>query len=584
MRVVSELLRKRFGDLQINTRETAAVIRYHDWLVGDVRPVLLILMTAVGFVLLLACANVANLLLARSVGRQHELAVRTALGATGRHLVGQLLTESLLLSLTGGLLGVLLAQAALPMLLSLTPNNLPLASNIAIDWRVLMFAVGASAVTGILFGLFPAFQNMRLGMSNPIREGSLRTTASATSNRVRRLLVVFEVAVSLVLLAGAGLLVETFLHLGRVAPGFDPHTALTMQMSLSDERFSTTKTAAALCDRIVTRLESQPGVIAVGLTNVPPFEQGGDFPFEIVGHPTSLANMPDEQFRVVSPHYFAAMGIPVTASRAFTERDTRQSSGVVIVNKAFARKFFKGKSCLGESILVGRVMGPEFADVPRQIIGVVGDTSEMGLGSPPPPMFFEPLAQLPDYVTASGTKLAPVKWVIRTLRDPLGMAEQMRREALTVSDGVPMSSPRSLEELLGGSIAQQRFSMTLLVLFAGLALILGAIGLYGVISYSVLQRTRELGIRTALGADRHDVFNLVVGQGMKLAGTGLAIGVIASLVLTPFLRSMLYGVAPSDPAVLAAVTFILAAVAFLACYLPAHRAARIDPIVALRDE
>ncbi len=455
---------------------------------------------------------------------------------------------------------------------------------IAMDWRVLIFALGASTATGILFGLFPAFQNMRLGLSNPIREGSLRTTASAASNRVRRLLVVFEVAVSLVLLSGAGLLVETFLHLGRVAPGFDPHNALTMQMSLSDERFSTTKAAAALCDRIVTRLESQPGVLAVGLTNVLPFEQGGDLPFEIVGRPTSLANMPDEQFRVVSAHYFAAMAIPVIAGRAFTERDTRQSSGVVIVNKAFARKFFKNKNCLGESVLVGRIMGPEFADVPRQIIGVVGDTSEMGLGIPPPPMLFEPLTQLPDAVTATGTKAAPVKWVIRTSRDPLGMAEQIRREALTVSDGVPMSTPRSLEELLGGSIAQQRFSMTLLVLFAGLALILGAIGLYGVISYSVLQRTRELGIRTALGADRHDVFNLVVGQGMKLAGTGLAIGVIASLALTPFLRSMLYGVTPSDPAVLATVTFILGAVAFLACYLPAHRAARVDPIVALRDE
>jgi putative ABC transport system permease protein len=587
MHIVAQRLRKRFGDLQMNggPRETVGVFRYHDWIVGDVRPALLILMGAVGFVLLLACANVANLLLARSTARQHEMGVRTALGASRWRLLEQMLAESLSLSLAGGLLGVLLAQFGLPLLLRLTPTGLRLAPGTEMDWRVFLFSAAVAVATGVLFGLFPAFQSVRMGIGNPLREGSLRTTASAASNRARQILVVFEVAISLVLLVGAGLLVETFKKLSSVEPGFNPHNIVTMQMSLTDDRFRKTETATNFCNRLLTRLEALPGVLSVGITDALPLEPGRDLPFEIIGrHSISGEDMPEEQIRGISPHYFSAMSIPVVAGRPFTERDTRQSSGVAIINEALARKYFPKQNPIGQSILIGRVMGPIFADVPRQIVGVVGDTSEKGLGNPPPPMLFEPFAQVTDALNELEMRIIPLHWVIRTPHDPLRMAEQIRREALTVSGGVPMASPRPLEEVVNSSIAQQRFTMTLLAIFAGLALVLGAMGLYGVISYSVVQRTRELGVRSALGAGRGDLFKLIVGQGMKLAAIGLLIGVAASLGLTRFLQSMLYGVRPSDPFVLASVILILAVIALLACYIPARRAARVDPVIALREE
>lgn len=586
MHIVAKRLRKRFGDLQMNggPRETVGVFRFHDWIVGDVRPALLILMGAVGFVLLLACANVANLLLARSAARQHEMGVRTALGASTWHLLGQLLAESVSLSLAGGLLGVLLAQFGLPLLLRLTPSDLRLAPGTEMDWRVFLFSAALAVATGVLFGLFPAFQSMRLGISNPLREGSLRTTASAASNRARQILVVFEVAISLVLLVGAGLLVETFKKLSSVEPGFNPHNVVTMQMSLTDDRFRKTEAAAGFCNRLVTRLESLPGAFSVGITDALPLEQGRDLPFEIIGRHTSAEDMPEEQIRGISPHYFSAMSILVVAGRPFTERDTRQSAGVVVINEALARKYFPKQNPIGQNILIDHVMGPAFADVPRQIVGVVGDTRENGLGNPPPPMLFQPLAQTTDALNELEMRITPLHWVILTSHDPLRMAEQIRRETLTVSDGVPMASPRSLEEVVSGSIAQQRFTMTLLTIFAGLALVLGAMGLYGVISYSVVQRTRELGVRSALGAGRGDLFKLVVGQGMRLAAIGLFIGIAASLGLTRFLQSMLYGVMPSDPLVFATVTAVLAAVTLVACYVPAHRAARVDPVIALRED
>lgn len=481
-------------------------------------------------------------------------------------------------------MGIVLAQFGLPLLLRLTPSDLPFGLRVEMDWRVLLFAAGVAVGTGILFGLFPALQNMRLGIGNPLREGSLRTTASATSNRARQGLVVFEVATSLVLLVAAGLLVETFKKLSGVAPGFDPHNVVTLEMSLSDDRFSKTEATASFCNRIATRLEALSGVLSVGITDALPLEPGHDLPFEIIGHPTSAEDMPEEQIRGISPHYFSAMSIPVVAGRSFTEQDTRQSGGVAIINEALARKYFAKQNPIGQSILIGRVMGPMFADVPRRIVGVVGDTSERSLGNQRPPMLFEPLAQVTDALNELEMKITPLHWVIRTSHDPLRMAEQIRREALTVSGGVPMASPRPLDEIVASSIAQQRFTMSLLAIFAGLALVLGAIGLYGVISYSVVQRTRELGVRSALGAGRGDLFRLVVGQGMRLAGIGLLMGVAASLGLTRFLQSMLYGVRPSDPFVLATVTTILAAVALLACYVPAHRAARVDPITALREQ
>lgn len=583
MRLVAGRFRRQFGRDLMDEHESIGVLNFHSWLVGNVRPALLVLMGAVAFVLLIACANVANLLLARSAARQHETAVRSALGASGWQLMRLLLTESLLLSLTGGVLGIVLAQASLPSLVGLAPSNLPLAPNVNLDWNVILFAAAISVTTGLLFGAFPAMQSAKFGIVNRLRDAGTRTTTSAAASRVRHALVIVEVAVSLVLLIGAALLIETFKNLSRVDPGFDTHHVLTTQMSLTDERFGTTAATARLAERVVRRLEALTGVAAVGTITSLPTEPGFDNPFEIIGRPASK-EMPDESMRIIMPRYFAAMRIPVVAGRAFTENDTQAARRVIIINEAFARKYFPHENPLGQQILVGRTMGPLFADAPREIVGVVGNTRDESLGAPPQPIFFEPLAQVPDALMAMGNQLVPVNWVIRTSGDPLAMAEKIRRETLVASGDIPMAEPRLLEQVIGNSIARQRFAMTLLGIFAGLAMLLASIGLYGVISYSVAQRTRELGIRAALGAARGDLLKIVIGQGMWLVGIGLAMGLVSALGLTQFLKGMLYGVTAFNASVLVTVTGLLAAVALLACWLPARRAARVDPIIALREE
>jgi len=584
MHLVAQRFRQQFGKgIVMGDNEDIAVVRFHSWIVGDVRPALLVLMAAVGFVLLIACANVANLLLARSTVRQREMAVRTALGASQWQLMRLLFTESLLLSFTGAVLGVLLAQFALPLLLRLAPANLPLLQHVELNQTVILFSAAIAIFTGVLFGLFPAVQSFHTGIGNPLRETGTRTTASSSANRARQVLVIAEVAISLLLLVGAGLLIQTFKNLSAVNPGFDTHHVLTMQMSLTDERFRTTAATARLAQQIITRLETIPGVVAVGTISNLPTQPGFDDPFEIIGRPPSKEIL-DEDFRVISPDYFSAMRIPVVAGRAFTPRDTQQSRRVIIINEALARKYFPHENPLGQQILVGRIMGPLFADFPREIVGVVGDTHDEGLGTPPQPIYFEPVAQLPDTIMAMGNQLLPVNWVIRTSGDPLVMAERIRRETLVASGGVPMAEPRLLEQVVDTSIARQRFTMTLLGIFAGLAMLLGAIGLYGVISYSVAQRTRELGIRAALGAARQDLLGLVIKQGMWLAGIGLFVGIVSSLGFTQFLKSMLYGVTALDPMVMASVTMLLAVVTFVACWFPARRAARVDPVIALREE
>lgn len=584
MHLVGLRFGKEFGrGVMMGKDEDIGVINFHSWVVGDVRPTLLVLMGAVGFVLLIACANVANLLLARSAVRQNEMAVRAALGASGRQLVRLLLTESLLLSVSGAVLGVGLAQSVVPLLLRLAPANLPLPAHVELGWRVFLFAMAIAVLTGLLFGLFPALQSMRLGIGNPLREAGTRTTGSASAIRARQMLVVAEVAISLVLLVGAGLLIETFKNLSGVEPGFDARHVLTMQMSVGDERFQTTAATASMAKRVLTRLEAIPGVEAVGTITALPTELGFDDPFEIIGRPAS-DDVADEFMRVVSPHYFAAMRIPVVAGRAFAEQDTQEGRPVIIINQALARKYFPHQNPIGQQMLVGRIMGPVFADKPREIVGVVGDTRDGGLGEPAQPIYFEPLAQLPDGIMALTNQLVPMNWIIRTTGDPMVMAERIRRETLTATGGVPMAQPRLLEQVVGDSIARQRFTMTLLGVFAAMAMLLGAIGLYGVISYSVAQRTRELGIRAALGAARNDLARLVITQGMWLLGIGLAVGLVAALGLTQFLKGMLYGVTAFDPRVLASVTALLAVVALAACCLPALRASRIDPVIALREQ
>jgi putative ABC transport system permease protein len=583
MRLVASQFRQQFpGEIMMNNHESVAVLSFHSRVVGNIRPALLVLMSAVGFVLLIACANVANLLLARSVLRAREMAVRVALGAGHWRIIRLLLAESLTLSLLGGAAGVLLAQYCLPLLLRLAPSNLPSTGDINLNWTVIGFATAAALATGIVFGLFPALQVIRSGIIDPIKESAARTTSTATTSRARQILVVAEVSLSLVLLVGAGLLVQTFRNLTAVNPGFDARNVLTLRMSLTSERFQKTAETALLNDKITRRLESLPGVESAATISNLPTEMGFDDPFEIVGRRPSK-DILDEDFRVVSPHYFQSMKIPLVSGRAFTERDTRASQPVIIVNSAFARKYFPHENPLGQQILVGRIMGPDFADAPRAVIGVVGDTHDEGLGQAASPVYFEPVAQLPDRLMALGNRLIAVNWVIRTSGNPLAMADLIRRETLHVTGQIPMSQPRALDEILGNSISRERFTMTLLLGFAGLATLLSAVGLYGVISYSVAQRTREFGIRSALGADRMNLLSLVLKQGMLLVGLGLAIGVVSGLALTRLLRGLLFQVNSFDPSVLIAAAALLATIALCATMVPALRAAKLDPVSALRE-
>jgi predicted permease len=357
-----------------------------------------------------------------------------------------------------------------------------------------------------------------------------------------------------------------------------------MQMSIDDTRLHGTVPIAQMVGRVSTRLEALSGIRSAGTTTTLPLHIGSDLPFQIIGRNIKPDNLPDELVRYVSPHYFEAMKIPMAGGRAFTNKDNLNAPRVVIVNEAFARKFFPHSSPLGERLLVGATMGPIFADQPREIVGIVGDTREVALGEPPSPVIFEPVAQVPDTMVKAFETMMPMHWVIRTAGEPMAVADMIRREALVASGGIPMGDPQRLEDYVGDSIGQQRFLMALLATFAGLAVFLGAIGIYGVISYGVAQRTRELGIRSALGARRADLLQMVVRQGMLMASTGLFVGLAASLGLTRFLQSMLYGVSPTEPGVLVSVTVLLAIIALAACLIPARRAAAVDPVIALRQE
>lgn len=584
MQLVAQRFRRTYGSDLIDKDESIHLVRYREFLVGDVWQQLWILLAAVGLVLLVACANVANLLLARSAGRRHEMAIRAAVGATNWQIVRQLLTESLLLSLAGTAAGVMVAAFLLPLLVRLAPVAIPRLGTTAVDGQVLLYALGIAVLTGVLFGLFPAVQSTKSGGANPLRSAGDRTSTNAGTNRLRQGLVIAEVGVSVMLLAGAGLLIETMRNLQSVQPGFDAHHVLTMQMSLRDHRFDTTTAVTQLTDRVSRRLEAMPGVVSAGTTSFLPFYPYADLPFEIVGRPVTRDHMPDEKWRRVSPQYFSTLKVPLIAGRGFSDRDTAQSLPVLIVNEAFAKKYFPGQSAIGQQILIGRIMGPAFADKPRQIVGVVGSIRDAGLNRPAPPEFFEPESQFPTALTAMFNQLAPLHWVIRTMGDPMAMAERIRREVLSVSGNVPMADPRPLRLLVSDSVARQRFVMQLLGIFAGLGLLLGTVGLYGVISYSVAQRTREMGIRNALGAQRSDLLKLVVGQGMRLSAFGIGLGVVGAVAAAQFLRGILYGVSPSDPLLLAGVATLMGAVALLACLLPAYRASRVDPLVALREE
>jgi predicted permease len=560
-----------------------------DTVVGDVRKALLVLLGAVSFVLLIACANVANLLLARATLRRREIAIRSSIGAGPGRIIRQLLTESALLSLAGGALGLLIGYAGVRALLALNPGDIPRigqhGSLLMLDWRVLLFTLGISFLTGILFGLIPAFNASRTDLNATLKESGLRSGSGLRHNKARSLLVIAEMSMAVVLLVGAGLMIRTFGVLRTVDPGFDAHNVLTMEMSLTGARFEKAAGVNQLVRDARRRIESLPGVTAFASTCCLPLEGGFGLPFEIEGRPPADPNnAPGAGWRTISPGYFDVFRIPLLHGRHFTDRDDAAAGRVVVINEGLAKQYWPNGDAVGQRILIGKGVGPEFTEPAREIIGVVGDVRNQGLGSNPDPIMYIPVAQVTDGVTALNNKIIPLTLLVRTKIQPFSLSEDIQREIRAASGGLPVAHIRSMEQVRGESTSRSDFNMTLLAIFAGIGLLLAAIGIYGLTSYSVEQRTQEIGIRMALGAGPADVRRMVVMQGMWLAFIGVFLGVAAALALTRLIANLLYGVKPWDPISIVSVAALLIAIALFATYIPARRASRVDPIVSLRYE
>jgi putative ABC transport system permease protein len=588
MKQAAEEYKRKFpGAMDPKESFTAEPLR--DTVVGDVRKSLLVLVGAVSFVLLIACANVANLLLARATIRKREIAIRAAIGAGRAALIRQLLTESVMLSMAGGVLGLGLGYIGVRALLAINPGNIPRigehGSGVVLDWRVLVFTLGVSLLTGIVFGLVPALSASRADLNLTLKESGQRSGGGLRQNKARSILVVVEMALALVLLVGAALLLRTFMILRGVNPGFDAHNVLTMQMSLTGKRFETAAGVAELVREAERRVESLPGASSLASTCCLPLEGGFGLPFTIEGRP--LTDGPYHgggSWHTVSPRYFEVFRIPLLRGRMFTDRDDGGGPPVVLINEGLAKQFWQKSDPVGQRITIGKGVGPEFEEPPREIIGIVGDVRNQGLDNNPDPIMYVPVAQVKDGVTALNNRIIPITWSVRTNVEPNSLSKEIQEELRTASGGLPVAHIRSMEEVRGESTSRTDFNMTLLVIFAGVALLLAAIGIYGLIAYSVQQRTQEIGIRMALGASLQDVRKMVVKQGMTLALIGVVLGVGAALGVTRLMTSLLYGVKASDPIVIVSAAVALGGVALLATYVPAMRASRVDPIVSLRYE
>ncbi|MBV8863876.1 MAG: ABC transporter permease [Acidobacteriaceae bacterium] len=593
MKLVGEQFR-RVNPKWMDKSESVAVVPMREAMVGDVRTALLVLLGAVLLVLLIACANVANLLLARAAGRQRELAIRAAIGASRWRVIRQLLTESIILAALGGLAGLLIGAWGVRSLLLLAPGNIPRLTDTGqaqgvvsiLDWRMASFAVGVSIFTGILFGLFPALHISNPDVASTLREASGRTGTGRGQNRVRKVLVSSEMALALVLLVSAVLLIRTFVGLSTANAGIDPHNVLTLQTSLAGGNYSTTETVNNFATQVIRRIEALPGVQSAALTVALPTETQIDLPFTIAGKPPKAGQTynGDEQYRFVSPHYFSVFKIPLLRGRVLNERDVANSAKVVIINQAMAKKYWPKGDAVGQVFTIGKGLGPQFDDAPRQIVGVVGNVRETGLGDKDTAVMYVPQSQLPEGLTQLANSALPLAWCIRAGIGPNSIRTAVEREFQAVDGRMPISKIRTMEEVIAQSVARQQFNMLLLSIFAAIAVALAAIGIYGLMSYSVEQQTQELGIRMALGAAKQDILRLVVRQGMTPALMGVLAGIAIAFGLTRWLASLLYGVKASDPLTFGAVGLILIAVALFSTYIPARRAARVDPALALRDE
>src|SRR5947209_3465256 len=545
-----------------------------EWTVGEMRQTLLVLLIAVGFVLLIACANVANLSLARGAARSREIAIRSALGASRWRVVRQLLTESVLMSILGGALGLLLAMWGVDLLVSMSPENLPRVKEVTTDFRVLGFTLLISIITGILFGLFPALSSSKTNLTETLKEGG-RGTSGTGRQRLRSLLVVSEVALSLILLVGAGLLIKSFLRLSQVDVGFKPTNLLTMQLSLTRAKYPEPQQRALFFDQLLQGVEALPGVQVAGTTSELPLSgQENDTFFAIEGKhaPAFGSTENDANIRGISPDYFRAINVPLIRGRYFENRDRMDAPKVVIVNESFVNRYLPGEEAIGKHLTID--FGSD--SFKGEIVGVVGSIRHSSLAQTTPSAEMNVSSlQSPPY----GTNL-----VVRTTGDPVQLTTSIRNEVQALDRDVPIFNVKTMDERISESASKPRFRTLLYGIFAGLALLLASIGIYGVISYSVTQRTHELGLRVALGAQRKDVLRLVIGQGMKMALLGIDQGPIGAFVVTRVMSSFLFGVSATDPPTFAGVSILLTIVALLACYIPARRATRVDPMVALRYE
>jgi len=592
LNLVGEKFRRLYPQWMDKT-ESVRARSMRDFETGDVRKTLWILVGAVGFVLLIACANVANLLLVRAASRGREIAVRVAIGAGRKHIFRQLLTESVLLSAAGGVIGIFLGGIGLRALMAVAPGNLPrmpetehIGALGLLDARILLFTLGVSLLTGLVFGLVPALQISRPDLNQALREGGARTTGGSDRQLTRNILVVAEIALSLVLLIGSALLIRTFVAVSSVKPGFDTTNVLTMKTSLAGAKYNSAAKMEALTRQMQEHFESLPGVEAAAWSLVLPIEAEIDLPFTIVGRTPKNGNRyeDDEQYRPISSHYFEALGIPLRRGRTFNASDTGAALPVVIINEAFAKKFWPKEDPLGQSVMIGHGLGPEFEDKPRVIVGVVANVRERGLDQDLVPVFYVPEAQSPDGLIKLGNNVISSSWILRTRANPSSLISRVQRETLRVDPQLPVAQIYTMAQVISKSTARQDFNMLLLGIFAGIALLLAAVGIYGVMAYTVEQRTAEIGIRVALGARQTQMVGLIMRHGLFLACIGVGVGTAVAFALTRYLKTLLFGIASNDPLTFILVPALLTLVALLASFIPARRAARVDPVIALRAE
>jgi putative ABC transport system permease protein len=566
MDVVAKRLEQQYPDT--NTGWSLRLVSLREQLVGKTRPTLLILFGAVGFVLLIACANVANLLLVRAAGRQKEIALRSALGAGRLRIIRQMITESVLLALVGGTLGALLAMWGVELLVSMSAGSLPPTANVKIDATVLGFTLLVSLATGVLFGLAPALRTMKVNLIDSLKEGGRGGSEGARRNRTRSALVVLESAVAVVLLIGAGLLIRSLIRLQNVQPGFEAQNVLTMRVDLPRGKYAGPDKQANFFADLENRLASVPGVESVGFVSELPLSgQPNDMPYTVEGRASvSPDQVYDDDFRRVNRHYFEALKIPFMRGRNFTDQEVRQGAKVVIISDLLARQTFPNEEPLGKRLIMS------FGNQAFEIIGIVGDIRHRALESEPRAAMYMPVYE------------RTMNMVLRAKVDPGSLGAAVRKEVQTIDPDQPVADLKTMDQWLETAVAEPRYRTGLIALFALVALILASTGIYGVMSYSVTQRTHEIGVRMALGARRFDVLKLVVRQGMGLVVVGVVIGVLSAIGLTRLMSSLLFNVTAKDPLTFVAVATGLTLVAFIACYVPALRATKVDPLEALRYE